>query len=84
MCRRIPINLCGYLALKKVEHDTLYSLGRGGAFFLKVTVWSGEREKILHCMLTGIIYLKIPSKQKTIIKIKLNTKNNQSLEGKKE
>lgn len=35
-------------------------------------------------MLTGIIYLKIPSKQKTIIKIKLNTKNNQSLEGKKE
>lgn len=44
----------------------------------------GEREKILHCMLTGIIYLKIPSKQKTIIEIKLNTKNNQSLEGKKE
>lgn len=42
-----------------------------------------ETEKILYCMLSGLIYLKIPFKWKTIIEIKLNTKNNQSLEGKK-
>ena len=42
-----------------------------------------KQKKILYCMLSGLIYLKIPFKWKTIIEIKLNTKNNQSLEGKK-